>query len=92
MCGAVNADDSTIAIHNGPDAGQEIPHLHLHLVPRTPSDGGGPIHAMFATRPRPTPEDLNDLAMDVQQALAAPPRPASAPAAKPKTASPSGAR
>ncbi len=82
LCGLVNSDDALLAIHNGPDAGQEVPHLHLHLVPRMPSDGGGPIHALFATRPRPSSEDLNELAMQVQTALAAPPRPAAAPAAK----------
>ena len=36
-----------IAIHNGKEAGQEIPHLHVHLVPRDSSDTGGPIHSMF---------------------------------------------
>ena len=36
-----------IAIHNGKEAGQEIPHLHVHLVPRNSSDSGGPIHSMF---------------------------------------------
>ncbi|MEK6986175.1 MAG: HIT family protein [Candidatus Thermoplasmatota archaeon] len=69
LCGLVNADDATLAIHDGPDAGQEVAHLHLHLIPRTPSDGGGPIHNLFATRPRPSPEDLNDLAMNVQTEL-----------------------
>ena len=33
-----------IAIHNGKEAGQEIPHTHVHLVPRNSSDSGGPIH------------------------------------------------
>ena len=36
-----------VAIHNGKEAGQEIPHLHVHLVPRDSSDSGGPIHSMF---------------------------------------------
>ena len=36
-----------VAIHNGKEAGQEIPHLHVHLVPRDSSDNGGPIHSMF---------------------------------------------
>ena len=36
-----------IAIHNGKEAGQEIPHTHVHLVPRNSSDSGGPIHSMF---------------------------------------------
>ena len=36
-----------IAIHNGEAAGQEIPHVHVHLVPRSESDSAGPIHSMF---------------------------------------------
>lgn len=36
-----------VAIHNGVDAGQEIPHVHVHLVPRSKSDSAGPIHSMF---------------------------------------------
>lgn len=36
-----------VAIHNGKDAGQEIPHVHVHLVPRAKGDSAGPIHRMF---------------------------------------------
>ena len=36
-----------VAIHNGKEAGQEIPHVHVHLVPRSKTDLAGPIHSMF---------------------------------------------
>ena len=36
-----------VAIHNGKDAGQEIPHVHVHLVPRSKDDSAGAIHSMF---------------------------------------------
>jgi len=36
-----------VAIHNGKEAGQEIPHVHIHLVPRSANDSGGPIHCLF---------------------------------------------
>ena len=36
-----------IAVHNGADAGQEIPHVHVHLVPRDKNDSAGAIHSMF---------------------------------------------
>jgi len=36
-----------VAIHNGKDAGQEVPHVHVHLVPRSVSDSAGTIHSMF---------------------------------------------
>ncbi|MFZ0183887.1 MAG: HIT family protein [Nitrosotalea sp.] len=42
---------SLIAIHNGKESGQEIPHVHVHIVPRNSSDGAGPIHSMFVKRP-----------------------------------------
>jgi len=36
-----------VAVHNGKEAGQEIPHVHVHLVPRTADDSAGAIHSMF---------------------------------------------
>lgn len=36
-----------IAIHNGEEAGQDIPHVHVHLVPRHKNDSAGPIHKLF---------------------------------------------
>jgi histidine triad (HIT) family protein len=38
-----------VAIHNGKDAGQEIPHVHIHLVPRSKYDSAGAIHSMFSS-------------------------------------------
>ena len=38
---------STIAIHNGREAGQEINNVHINIIPRTYGDGGGPIHSLF---------------------------------------------
>ena len=36
-----------LAIHNGEDAGQEIPHVHVHLIPRSKNDSAGAVHSMF---------------------------------------------
>lgn len=52
---------STIAIHNGKEAGQEVSHVHVHIVPRTQSDGAGPIHSMFKNRPRLGPQEMDSL-------------------------------
>jgi len=31
---SMNATDSNISINNGPNAGQIIPHVHIHIIPR----------------------------------------------------------
>jgi histidine triad (HIT) family protein len=65
VAGAVEAGSqvnaSTIAIHNGSEAGQEIPHMHAHIVPRKRDDGAGPIHSMFKIRPKLSPQELDSL-------------------------------
>lgn len=35
---ALPADDFTIGFNDGPLAGQTVPHVHLHVIPRTPGD------------------------------------------------------
>ena len=55
----VNA--STIAIHNGSEAGQEVPHVHAHIVPRKRDDGAGAIHSMFNVKPKLSPQEMDSL-------------------------------
>ena len=71
ICHAVGAPASTVAINNGRESGQEVPHVHVHIVPRTKGDPGGPIHALFATRPLLQEHDFPALA---DQIRAAPPK------------------
>jgi histidine triad (HIT) family protein len=44
---ATGADGATLAWNDGEAAGQEVPHTHLHIIPRTNEDGHGPVHALF---------------------------------------------
>lgn len=44
---ALNAPATTIGINNGKAAGQVVPHVHIHIIPRFPSDGGGTIHSIL---------------------------------------------
>ena len=54
--------DFTITIHDGPLAGQEIPHVHVHVIPRKQGDGGRALPAMFPNANPPNPPDFASLA------------------------------
>ena len=43
---AVNADATTIGINNGPGSGQEIQHVHIHIIPRRRGDRGGIVQRL----------------------------------------------
>lgn len=60
---------STIAIHNGREAGQEIPHVHVHIVPRSMGDGAGAIHSMFKNRPKLGPQEMDSLFNKISSSL-----------------------
>jgi histidine triad (HIT) family protein len=45
---ALGAQGTTIAVNDGRAAGQEVMHVHVHLVPRSELDGRGPIHGLFS--------------------------------------------
>jgi histidine triad (HIT) family protein len=60
---------STIAVHNGREAGQEIPHVHVHIVPRKSSDGAGPIHSMFKNRPKIGSDEMGTLRSKIAGSL-----------------------
>ncbi len=48
---ALEPDAFTIGINDGKAAGQEIPHLHVNILPRFEDDGGRPIHSVVNNPP-----------------------------------------
>ena len=48
-----------MAVHNGKESGQEVPHVHVHLIPRSVTDSAGPVHSMFKDK-----IDLSDSEID----------------------------
>ena len=50
-----------VAVHDGIDAGQEVPHVHVHLVPRSKDDSAGPIHSMFDSSLNLSESELDDI-------------------------------
>ena len=55
----VGADGANVGINDGEAAGQEVPHVHVHIIPRFEGDGGAPLHAVGGERP-----DLSDDELD----------------------------
>jgi len=55
-----------LAIHNGKDSGQEIPHVHVHLIPRELDDQAGPVHSMFKDRPKLSDKELDELCTKIK--------------------------
>lgn len=50
-----------MGLHNGEAAGQVVPHVHVHLVPRY-ADEAGAIHDMFPVRAKCTDKEMAELA------------------------------
>jgi len=62
--------DFSVGIHDGPIAGQEVPHVHIHVCPRTFGDGGLTLLACWPNSPPPGGEpdfaELSTLAERLQ--------------------------
>ncbi|WP_135829841.1 HIT family protein [Halorussus halobius] len=59
---AVDADGANVAFNDGPAAGQEVPHVHGHVIPRFEGDGGNPVHAVAGERPNLSDDELDEIA------------------------------
>jgi len=65
---AVDADGTTIGINNGEAAGQEVPHVHVHIIPRFEGDNSGPIHAIAIDSPDFSDAELDEIADAITEA------------------------
>ena len=50
-----------VAVHNGKDSGQEIPHVHVHLIPRSKDDSAGAVHSMFSKTLELSESEIDEL-------------------------------
>jgi len=41
VCQAMGTTDYNLVVNNGASAGQEVPHVHVHIIPRKPGGGRG---------------------------------------------------
>jgi histidine triad (HIT) family protein len=67
---AVEAPACTVGINNGPESGQEIPHVHVHVIPRSKGDRGGIIQGVARTG-RPQRHEMAETAARIRM-LASP--------------------
>ena len=63
---AVDADAVSVGINDGEAAGQEIPHTHVHLVPRFDGDGGGTFHSIAPGSEQPNDAELDRIAETIR--------------------------
>lgn len=62
-----NTEDFTVVVHDGPLAGQEIPHVHIHVVPRLEGDGGLALPAIFPNAHPANPPNFPELSQLCQR-------------------------
>ncbi len=66
---AVGATASTIGINNGPGSGQEISHVHIHVIPRSKKDGGGIVQRIVRSTSRPNEDDMIRIAARIKESV-----------------------
>lgn len=54
----LGADGLTIGINHGPAGGQEVDHVHVHLMPRFTGDGGYSVQSVVANHPKESLESF----------------------------------
>ena len=54
----LGSDGATIGMNQGRASGQEVDHLHVHLMPRWNHDGGSAIQSVVHNPPRESIEEI----------------------------------
>lgn len=60
---ALNPDGLTIGINEGKAGGQEIDHLHIHIMPRWNGDGGRGVQSVVSNAPE---ESIAEIAAKIR--------------------------
>ena len=64
---AVGSPASTVGINNGRESGQEVPHVHIHVIPRTRGDRGGIVQGIARGHGRPGREEMDRIAGRIRE-------------------------
>ena len=60
---ALSPDGVTFGINEGNAGGQEIDHLHIHIMPRWNGDGGGSVQSVVSNAPE---ESIAEIAAKIR--------------------------
>ena len=64
---AMDAPASTVGINNGRESGQEISHVHIHVIPRYRGDRGGIIQGIARSHRRSSGEEMLRIAERIRE-------------------------
>ncbi|MCL4437694.1 HIT family protein [Patescibacteria group bacterium] len=64
--GVLKADGLTIGINEGRASGQEVDHLHIHIMPRYTNDNGGSIQSVVNNHPSETIKQIKEKILNSQ--------------------------
>lgn len=62
LMAGLHPDGITIGVNQGRASGQEVDHLHVHLMPRWHGDGGGAVQSLVHNAPQ---ESLDEIAKKI---------------------------
>lgn len=63
---ALAPDGTTIGMNQGRASGQEVDHLHVHLIPRWLEDGGHSIQSVVSNKTRDSVEEIKNKILAAQ--------------------------
>ena len=66
---AMDAPASTIGINNGRESGQEVPHVHIHVIPRSTRDRGGIIQGIARSSRRFDQEEMSGITERIRASI-----------------------
>jgi len=66
IAAAVDADGTNLGFNDGEVAGQAVPHVHGHVVPRFEGDGGRSFHAVGAGQVDLADEEMGRVAAAIR--------------------------
>jgi histidine triad (HIT) family protein len=67
LTAALASDGMTIGINQGRASGQEVQHVHVHLMPRWHGDGGGAIQSVVHNAPKEPREEIQKKILEKKQ-------------------------